>query len=158
MASHVGHDAEPTMDRGDADDEFKKMESVMVAAAKSSERKRARVLDDGRHTWRLRTKTSMKTIKAAAAQLKSPTKSTGSAKLATGPTMKKKKKPASAGGSDTIRYNGSTIYHSEYKGGYRVLFPGEKVVDKLFKWSLYKSKKAALDHIKKLVDSGDTTG
>ena len=65
-------------------------------------------------------------------------------------TMKKPTKPG------TIIYKDSTIYSSDYKGGYRVLLPGEKRIDKLFRWSAFKSRAEALSHIKGIIDKMST--
>ena len=47
-------------------------------------------------------------------------------------------------------YRGCRIYSSTYKGGYRVLMPGETRVDTLFKWG--KSKTDALKTVKTAID------
>ena len=52
----------------------------------------------------------------------------------------------------TEYYNGGTIYISERKQGYRVLFPGEKRVDVLFRWQNYSSKSACLTDVKRKID------
>ena len=69
------------------------------------------------------------------------------------PAAAVRKRPAGSNkpsSSKTLRYKDCTIYTSDSKQGYRVLMPGEKRVDKLFKW--IPSKVAALKTVKKAID------
>ena len=52
----------------------------------------------------------------------------------------------------TLHYKGARIYTSDLKQGYRVMMPGEKRVDVLFRWASYPSKEACLAAIKRVVD------
>ena len=63
------------------------------------------------------------------------------------------KRPAGAKAKpDTLHYKGARIYTSDLKQGYRVMMPGEKKVDVLFKWACHASKEACLAAIKRVVD------
>ena len=108
------------------DDEFEHMERAMQEAAAS--------------------KASAKRENARVA--KRPAASTSGSTPKKAKSASVSKKPA---GSGVEYYNGGTIYHSDSKSGYRVLFPGEKRVDKLFKWRDYSSKSARLAFEKKKV-------
>ena len=63
------------------------------------------------------------------------------------------KRPAGAQAKPgTLHYKGARIYTSDLKQGYRVMMPGEKKVDVLFKWALHPNKEACLAAIKRVVD------
>ena len=69
--------------------------------------------------------------------------------------VEERPKKTPAGGQTkpgTIHYKGARIYTSDLKQGYRVMMPGEKKVDVLFKWALHPNKEACLAAIKRVVD------
>ena len=131
-------DDEPRMviDEADDDDAFGNMEELMKDAAADKKKAAATLKRPAAATMK----------RPAAATMKRPASAT--------------KKPTSATSASTkpeiIYYKDSTIYSSKYKGGYRVLLPGEKRIDKLFLWSAFKSRAEALSHIKGIVDKMST--
>jgi hypothetical protein len=128
------------------DDEFAVMENAMreAVAAKAANPKGRRV----RSAPSPSNKRPDKVLKLPAASkvLKRP--------AASGLSSSSSPRLVESGGAvnGVIYYKGSTIYTSDYKGGYRVLMPGEKRVDKLFRWDRFPSKAATLTHVKTAID------
>lgn len=140
------------VDRGNDDvDAFKAMEKELADALVAKTKAKKSRATEAKPKGKAKPTAKPKAKKAKAkAQATAKTKPQAKAKAKCKSTRKTATKRTAK--STVIHYKGGRIYTSKLIGGYRVMFPGEKRLDKKFRWSHYPSKPATLEHIKRQIN------